>query len=93
MPWNWTLDKIVQVYFYSMLVHLFYLSAEGVFEVKVEDWSRGLGSDGGLEVELVSLQYVVHVLGPPVDSGPEIKQFIVDMLKSELKHRQTDLHI
>ena len=55
------------------ILHLSYLSAEGVFEVKVEDRSRGLGSDGGLEVELVSLQYVVHVLGPPVDSGPEIK--------------------
>ena len=62
-----------------MLVHLSYLSAEGVFEVKVQDWSWGLGSDGGLQVELVSLEYVLHVLGPPVDSGPVITQFIVDI--------------
>ena len=72
-----------------MLVHLedlSYLSAEGVFEVKVEDWSWGLGSDGSLEVELVSLEDVVHVLGSPVDSGPGIIQLISD-LKDRLQDK------
>ena len=46
------------------------LSAEGVFEVEVEERCGSLGADGGLDVELVSLQNVVNILGLPVDDCP-----------------------
>ena len=60
-----------------------HLSAESIFEVEVKERGWSLGSNSRLEVELVSLQYVVNVLGSPVDDGPEIIT-IIDL---------TDLHI
>ena len=49
------------------------LSAEGVFEVEVEERCGSLGADSGLDVELVSLQNVVNILGLPVDDCPANK--------------------
>ena len=51
-----------------MLTHL---SAEGVFEVEVKHGAGNLAAKNILQVELVSLQDVVHILGLPVNNGPE----------------------
>ena len=48
-----------------------HLSAEGVFEVEVKNGAGNLAAKNILQVELVSLQDVVHILGLPVNNGPE----------------------
>ena len=58
------------------------LSAEGVFEVEVEERCGSLGADGGLDVELVSLQNVVNILGLPVDDCPANKWIYLSCMLS-----------
>ena len=47
-----------------------HLSAEWVFEVEVEDRAGGLAAEHILQVEFVSLQDVVDILGLPVNDCP-----------------------
>ena len=58
------------------------LSAEGVFEVEVEERCGSLGADSGLDVELVSLQNVVNILGLPVDDCPANKWIYLSCMLS-----------
>lgn len=58
------------------------LSAEGVFEVEVEERCRSLGADSGLDVELVALQNVVNILGLPVHDCPANKWIYLSCMLS-----------
>ena len=61
------------------------LSTESVLEVEVKQRGGGLWSNGGLKVELVSLQDVINVFGLPVHDSPEkctMIRTIVSAIKS-----------